>query len=280
MDLQNKIKQLFSTQREEWKLLDDNCNQMNNIEVRSLNWGSDIEVVLQFNPSRIVSASAKVDKKSIQERKCFLCAENRPDVQQGISFLDKYMILCNPFPILQNHLTIPLHTHVPQLIGKKISDMLSLAEMLPDYVVFYNGPKCGASAPDHFHFQAGLKNKTLMSIENPLRSCLRIESETKENAEEQFDDVYNYLKTHQPDEDEPMMNIISFMENGMYIIHIFPRKLHRPWQYSAEGKSQILVSPGALDMAGMFITPRKEDFDKIDSNDIEDIYAQVSLAII
>ena len=280
MNLQKKIELLFSSQREEWKLFDDNCKQMSNIEERTLSWGSKTEVVLQYNASRFISASAKVDTKSIQERRCFLCADNRPDVQQGIPFLDKYMILCNPFPILQNHLTIPLHTHVPQLIGKKIIDMLSLTELLPDYIVFYNGPKCGASAPDHFHFQAGLKSKVLLSTENSLRSCLRVESDTKEDAEQQFNDVYNYLKTHQPDEEEPMMNIISFMENNNYIIHVFPRKLHRPWQYSAEGKAQLLVSPGALDMAGMFITPRKEDFEKIDRDDIEDIYAQVSMAII
>ena len=153
MDLQKKIQHLFSTQRQAWKLLDDNCNQMSNIELKWLEWKNDAEVVLQYNPSRIISASAKVDKKSIEERKCFLCAENRPDMQQGISFMNKYIILCNPFPILQNHLTIPLHSHVPQLIGKKINDMLSLAELLPNYVVFYNGAKCGASAPDHFHFQ-------------------------------------------------------------------------------------------------------------------------------
>lgn len=280
MNLQKKINNLFSTQREAWKLLDDNCTQMSNIELKRLVWGSDAEVVLQYNPSRIISASAKVDKKSIEERKCFLCAENRPNMQQGIPFMDKYIILCNPFPILQNHLTIPLHSHVPQLIGKKINDMLSLAELLPNYIVFYNGAKCGASAPDHFHFQAGLKTKILLSSENSLRSCLRIECETKEDAEEQFYYVFDYLKTHQPNEEEPMMNIISFMENNKYIIHVFPRKLHRPWQFSAKGKAQLLVSPGALDMAGMIITPRKEDFDKIDRNDIEDIYSQVSIAII
>lgn len=280
MNLQKKIHHLFSTQREAWKLLDDNCTRMNNIELKLLVWGSDAEVVLQYNPSRVISSSAKVDKKSIEERKCFLCAENRPSMQQGIPFMDKYIILCNPFPILQNHLTIPLHSHVPQLIGKKIHDMLSLVELLPDYIVFYNGAKCGASAPDHFHFQAGLKTKILLSSENSLRSCLRIESETKEDAEEQFYYVFDYLKTHQPNEEEPMMNIISFMENSKYIIHIFPRKLHRPWQFSAKGKAQVLVSPGAVDMAGMVITPRKEDFDKIDKNDIEDIYSQVSIAII
>ncbi len=280
MNLQKKINHLFSSQRKEWKLLDDNCKQMQNIEVKSLKWGADVEVILQYNPSRIISASSKVDEKSIKARNCFLCAENRPKEQEGILLFDKYMILCNPYPILQNHLTIPLHSHVPQLIGNKIVDMLSLAKLLPDYVVFYNGPKSGASAPDHFHFQAGLKTNTLLKGENSLRSCFRIESETMTEAEERFDDVYYYLKTYQPDEDEPMMNIISFMENGKYIIHIFPRKKHRPWQYSAKGKSQILVSPGALDMAGMFITPRKEDFDKIDREDIEDIYSQVSTAII
>ena len=280
MDLQEKIQHLFSRQRETWKLLNDNCTLMSDIKHRLLVWGSDAEVVLQYNPSRFISVSAKVDNKSIDDRKCFLCAENRPDMQQGIPFLDKYIILCNPFPILKNHLTIPLHSHVPQLIGKKITDMLSLVELLPNYILFYNGAKCGASAPDHFHFQAGLKTNPLMSSENSLRSCLRIESDTKEDAEEQFYYVLEYLKTHQPNEDEPMMNIISFMENDKYIIHVIPRKLHRPWQYSAKGKDQLLVSPGALDMAGMFITPRKEDFDKIDNNDIEDIYTQVSMAII
>ncbi len=280
MDLQEKIQHLFSRQRETWKLLNDNCTLMSDIKHRLLVWGSDAEVVLQYNPSRFISVSAKVDNKSIDDRKCFLCAENRPDMQQGIPFLDKYIILCNPFPILKNHLTIPLHSHVPQLIGKKITDMLSLVELLPNYILFYNGAKCGASAPDHFHFQAGLKTNPLMSSENSLRSCLRIESDTKEDAEEQFYYVLEYLKTHQPNEDEPMMNIISFMENDKYIIHVFPRKLHRPWQYSAKGKDQLLVSPGALDIAGMFIIPRKEDFDKIDNNDIEDIYTQVSMAII
>ncbi len=280
MNLQNKIDLLFSSQREEWKLLNDNCEQMSNIEMKTLAWESDVEIILQYNPSRFISASAKVDEKSIKERKCFLCAENRPQEQKGISFLDKYMILCNPYPILHNHLTIPLHSHVPQLIGKKMNDMLSLVELLPNYIIFYNGPKCGASAPDHFHLQAGLKNKILLKSENWLRSCLRIESETKDEAEDRFNDVYNYLKTHQQHEDEPMMNIISFMENEKYIIHVFPRKLHRPWQFFAEGKDKLLISPGALDMAGMFITPRKEDFDKINREDIEDIYSQVSMAII
>ena len=281
MNLSEEIEHLFSEQKVEWDLLSNNYKQLDEVvEWKSLNWGNDIEVILQHNPSRLTSTSANVDKDSIQQRKCFLCAENRPDIQKGMSFLDKYLILCNPYPILKNHLTIPLHSHVPQLIGQKMEEMLTLTESLPDYIVFYNGPKCGASAPDHFHFQAGLKTDILLNGENDLRSCLTIECEDKSEAVELFYDVYDYLKTHQPNEDEPMMNIISFMKNEQYVIHVYPRKQHRPWQYSANGKAQLLVSPGALDMAGLIITPRKEDFDKINKEEVEDIYAQVSMAII
>ena len=281
MDLQKEIEHLFYNQKIEWDLLRNNYNQFeNNTKVRTLLWGNDTEVALQHNPSRIESAIAKVDKNSIEERACFLCAENRPLVQRGIPFLDKYIILCNPYPILENHLTIPLHSHVPQLIGSKMDDMLSLSNLLKDYVVFYNGPKCGASAPDHFHFQAGLKTEILLKGENDLRSCLTIESEEKSEAIELFNNVYDYLKTHQPNEDEPMMNIISFMNDNKYVIHVFPRKQHRPWQYSLTGSAQLLISPGALDMAGMIITPRIEDFNKVDKEEVEDIYSQVSMAII
>ena len=281
MNLQKEIDQLFSTQLIEWELLRENQKQFeNNVKYKSLSWSFQPEVILQYNSERITSATASVNETDIENRPCFLCAENRPAVQQGIPFLDKYIILCNPYPILKKHLTIPLLSHVPQLIGQKMDDMLTLTESLEDYIVFYNGPKCGASAPDHFHFQAGLKMDVLLNGENDLRSCLTIESTEKSEAVELFYDVYNYLKTHQPDEDEPTINIISFMDGGKYIIHIFPRKLHRPWQFSAKGKAQLLISPGALDMAGLIITPRKEDFDKINKEDIEDIYAQVSLAII
>ena len=280
MNLENNIQQLFSTQRETWKLLDDNYNHLSTVKTRSLVWGSDTEVVLHHNSSRYFTASNNTDESSINKRKCSLCGENRLDMQQGIPFLDKYMILCNPFPILQNHLTISLHSHVPQLIGKKIVDMLSLAELLPNYIVFYNGAKCGATVPNHFHFEAGLKTKTLLNSENSLRSCFRIEGDTKKDAEEEFYYVFDYLKTHQPDEEEPMMNIISFIENKQFIIHVFPRKAYRPQQYSSEGIAQLMVNPEALAMAGEFIIPRKEDFDKINKNDIEDIYTQVSMAII
>jgi len=158
--------------------------------------------------------------------------------------------------------------------------MLTLAEELPDYIVFYNGPKCGASAPDHFHLQAGLKTALLVQGDNALRSCLTIESENRKEVEELFEDVYQYLKHRQPDEEEPMMNVIAFMEQNRYKLHLFPRRAHRPRHYYQEGNGQLLISPGALDMAGLIISVREEDFNKIARQDIEDIYSQVSLPVI
>lgn len=280
MNLQSEIDILFASQRKEWEQLDVAVKQLDAVRVKEFSWGGNTSVAIQFNPARMLSASAKVDKQHIEKRPCFLCDENRPKVQRGIPFLDKYTILCNPFPILPKHLTIPIHSHVPQRIRKKIGDMLTLAEQLPDYVVFYNGPKCGASAPDHFHLQAGLKLPVLMSGENELRSCLIIESISKSEVEERFEDVYQYLHSRQPDEEEPMLNIVAFMENNVYVLHVFPRKAHRPRQYFEEGRRQLLISPGALDMAGLIIAAREEDFNKINRQDIEDVYTQVSMPII
>lgn len=280
MDLQKQINRLFEEQMQEWEQLSNSVNQLKQVKTRTFTWGNEVTVDVQFNPARMISTGAKTDVKTIEKRACFLCEPNRPSKQRGISFLDKYIILCNPYPILQNHLTIPLHSHVPQLIRKKVGEMLLLAEQLPDYVVFYNGAKCGVSAPDHFHLQAGLKLPVLLQRDNELRSCMTIETESREEAEEDFESVYQYLHSHQPDEEEPMLNIIAYMENGRYVLSVFPRNAHRPSQYYAEGKRQLLISPGALDMAGLMITVREEDFEKITKNDVEDIYSQVSKPII
>lgn len=279
MSLQNDIENLFSLQKKEWPQLNDAILKLDDVMVKQLNWGDNISVKVQFNPTRITSTGAKIDKKFIDERPCFLCEQNRPSEQKGIIFLDKYLILCNPFPILRNHLTIPLFSHVPQRIRHKVGEMLTLTEKLPDYVVFYNGPKSGASAPDHFHLQAGLKTAELTQGDNELRSCLIIEGSTISECTELFEEVYQYLRTLQPEEEEPMLNIITFMEGDRYKIHIFPRKAHRPKQYYEEGSKKLLISPGALDMSGMIITVREEDFNKIEKQDIEDIYMQVSLPI-
>lgn len=280
MDLQTEISHLFHSQQTDWEQLRNGILQMDSLREKEFTWGGDYQVKIQFNPARITSTTTIIDKEAIEKRPCFLCEANRPVQQKGIGFLEKYIILCNPYPILQNHLTIPLHSHVPQRIGHKTEEMLILAEELPNYIIFYNGPKCGASAPDHFHFQAGLKVPILMQGDNELRSCLQVESEDKNEVQELFEDIYQYLQHLQPEESEPMINIIAFTENNKYKLHIFPRKAHRPTHYFEKQEKQLLISPGALDMAGMIICAREEDFEKISKQDIEDIYSQVSMPII
>ena len=140
MDLQTKISHLFSVQQADWEQLRNGILQMDKLQEKEFTWGGDYRVKLQFNPARIISTAAAINQKAIEERPCFLCEVNRPAQQKGIPFMDKYIILCNPFPILSNHITIPLHSHVPQRIRKKMDDMLTLAEQLPDYLIFYNGP--------------------------------------------------------------------------------------------------------------------------------------------
>ena len=279
MSLQKDIENLFSVQKNEWPELKKAIQNLKDVKTRQFNWGDNFTVNVQCNPSRIISTGANIEKSHIAERTCFLCEQNRPEVQKRIVYLQKYVILCNPYPILKNHITIPLHSHVPQRVRNKIGEMLSLAEELPDYITFYNGPKSGASAPDHFHIQAGLKSPELLQGDNELRSCFVIEETGISESIDLFEDVYQYLRYLQPDEDEPMLNVIAYVEDNKYKTHIFPRRAHRPKQYYNEGSKKLLISPGALDMAGLIITTREEDFNKLEKQDIEDIYIQVSLSV-
>jgi hypothetical protein len=276
MNLQKEIEKLFANQQQDWEQFRNAIAQMENIQRKRFEWGNDFAVSLEFNIGRL----RKKRNADMENSSCFLCEINRPEKQKGIPFLEKYIILCNPYPILHQHVTIALHSHMPQLIRRKMNDMLSLAEELPDYIVFYNGARSGASAPHHFHFQAGIKTEILMQGDNELRSCMVIESESKDDAVELFEETYRYLSKHQPDEDEPMMNVVAFMEEKKYKIHVFPRKAKRPKQYDLEGSKRLVVTPGALDMAGLFTVIREEDFEKITRQDIEDIYAQVSMQVI
>jgi hypothetical protein len=278
--VQREIEMLFARQQQEWEQLRCTIEQMKEPRLKRFAWGEEHVVYVQLNPARMTSVAAKSGAADIGNRPCLLCEANRPMEQKGISFLEKYIILCNPYPIIKQHLTIALHSHVPQRIRRKMGDMLTLAQELSDYIIFYNGAKSGASIPEHFHFQAGLKSDTLQQGDNELRSCMVIESESKDEAVALFEDVYQYLHHFQPDEEEPMMSIVAFVEKGKYRIHVFPRKAARPKQYFAEGAKKLLITPGALDMAGLFTVVREEDFEKVTQQDIEDIYAQVSRPVI
>jgi len=267
------INQLFQEQLNNWELAKNNYKALEQVKVKTLDVNG-CPYKVQFNPARIVSSVAKVDPKSIQERKCFLCSENLPVEQKGISFKENYTVLVNPFPIFPRHLTIPAKEHTPQLIVSRFEDMLDLAQQLDDYIVFYNGPKCGASAPDHFHFQAG--NKGFLPIENNKNwnNAIRIESKDKQEMLLLFRQIYNTLPM-QPNDAEPMLNILTWYENGTWATCLFPRKKHRPACYFAEGDDNLLISPASVDMGGVFITPLGKDFEKITAEDIAQILNEV-----
>src|ERR1035437_1866816 len=173
MELSNQARKLISDQKKDWDLARKNYDGLKKVKVKTFDFGH-YKIEIQFNPERIVSSSAKVDAKSIEARPCFLCQKNLPPQQRGLAFDDDFIVLVNPFPIFPEHLTIPSIAHTDQRILGNFGSMLDLAEKLTDFVIFYNGPKCGASAPDHLHFQAG--NKGFLPIEKDYnyRKCCQL----------------------------------------------------------------------------------------------------------
>lgn len=297
MDKKLKIEQLLNDQLSSWELAKNNYAALSQVKVKELDVNGTYYKV-QFNPARIVSSAAKVDTKSIQERKCFLCPANLPTVQRGLPFKDNYQILVNPFPIFPKHLTVPALEHVDQRIKERFGDMLDLATYAEDYVVFYNGPKCGASAPDHVHFQAGNKGflpleqewkskkagtivtyqtATLSYLNDAPRATLVLEATNREDAITVFNVIYKAMEL-KPGEKEPMMNLLAWTEDGQWVICIFSRSKHRPSCYTAEGDANILISPASVDMGGVFITPLEKDFNKLKAKDIATILEEVCLS--
>ena len=293
-----KVNELFDQQLSVWEMARNNFEGLKTVQIREFDFDG-FAVKVQFNPARMVSSGAKVDAKTIAERKCFLCAANRPEVQRGIEWRD-YDILINPFPIFTRHLTIPRRKHVDQRLVPYIADMFDLARELTDFVVFYNGPKCGASAPDHMHFQAGnadflplvsdyfnLKQvgrtelvETADTAEtylmkDYLRVVYCIESADAVALKEAFMKLYNSWVV---DADvEPMMNVVCLYREGKWYLFVIPRGAFRPWQYTAEGGAQLLVSPATVEVSGLFITPVKEHFERITKEDVVDILTQCTI---
>lgn len=296
--LSSQIKNLLDSQIVDWELAKNNYKGLESVKVKEFSFDG-FSIKVQFNPSRITSTSAKVDAKSIQERKCFLCKENLPKVQTGIDYKNEYIILVNPFPIFPEHFTIPKVDHKPQRIKENFEDILDLSKDLQDrYAVFYNGPKCGASAPDHMHFQAGIKNfmpvdyefESIQKItlsnsdnlkisytENYLRNFISLESPDKYQITNAFNKVYDSIEQVEAKDDEPMMNVVASYQNDEWRIIVFPREKHRPSHYFEEGEKQILLSPASVDLGGVCITPREDDFNRITKRDIKGILTQVGV---
>lgn len=296
MSLTSKqAKELLHSQLDEWVLAKTNFDALKGVETKEFVF-SDFVIRIQFNPARIQSSAAKVDAKSIQERKCFLCPNNLPAEQKRIPY-GEYQLLVNPFPIFPEHFTIPTYKHTDQLIAGMYGDMLDLAKDINEYTIFYNGPKCGASAPDHAHFQAGIKGflpleeevqkikketilksdkLTLYAIRQYLRNCFLIETRDKNEAIAVFNKIYGLLELKEGDK-EPMMNILTWYENGIWYSVVFPREKHRPNCFFAEGDDNVLISPASVDLGGVFITPLEKDFKKIKEKDVEDILKEICI---
>jgi len=298
----DKAELLFNHQIHNWELAKKGYESLKSVQVREFQF-DDFVIKVQFNPGRIISSAAKVDEKSIRERKCFLCYNNLPEQQKAIAFGNNYLILVNPFPIFPEHFTIPMIDHLPQSIEENFRTMLNLTKAIGEkYTLFYNGPKCGASAPDHMHFQAGTKNfmpidlefeviinksckilfedseTQIFSCTEYLRKFFAIETSSKVKAIDAFGAIYNsLLRNMKSDETEPMMNVITRYNDDKYIIIVFPRSKHRPDYYFAEDDKKIILSPASVDLGGVCITPRQEDFEKITKEIIADIFKQISV---
>lgn len=294
------VHNLLEEQCREWPQCGESYATLESVSVREITVNNH-HYKVQFNPGRIISSAAKVDSKSIQSRKCFLCESNRPKEQRKLDFTSSagngYSILVNPFPIFRKHLTIPSVSHQPQLIKGKIGDMLELAALLDDFIIFYNGPQCGASAPDHFHFQAG--NKGFLPAETEMERLLAKHGFTanegilplKDNPAKAiiakadscsflvswFETLLQRFEVLSPNNTEPMLNLLAWKTGSSYHLVVYPRKLHRPSQFFAEGEANMLISPASIDLGGVFITPLEKDYQKISEKDIIDILSQVSV---
>ncbi len=297
----DSLTMFFNRQLESWDLASRNFRDLQNVLTRNLS-DDEISISLQFNPARIVSTGAAMDKSTLSKRPCFLCKDNRPKEQLVKHLDDNFDLLVNPFPILPQHFTIPAHNHIPQSIIDYYPYMQMILAHYPDIMIFYNGPESGASAPDHLHFQAGTSgvlplqkswNKLQRDL-SPIYSlnedeeisiinswfcpALLIRCHSVEGGTELFHRVYDALPKN-ADSPEPMLNIVSWMDNGQQLSVIFPRGKHRPDCYYADNENnRFIVSPGALDMAGLIITPRKGDFEHLTEKVAIDILREVSLS--
>lgn len=281
------IDALFEAQTAAWPDLDRGVESLERAARRAFEIRG-ARVVAVHIPHRVASTTAPVDPGAIRKRPCFLCPENRPAAQTGIAFGPDMVVLANPFPILERHVTLVHREHAPQRITgpSGVGAMLDAARALPGYVVIYNGPRSGASAPDHLHFQAG-RSRGLPLVEgaggavdgmltDPWRAVLVVAGDDPEDVEAGFRRLMSPLAARSPEADEPRVNVIVTFEGGRWTLLLFPRARHRP---AAFHEGRLTWSPGAIDMAGLVVLPVAGDLEKLTADDIETVYREVSLPI-
>ncbi len=290
------VKSLIRQQVATWPMLRDAVIGLEKVEFKKFTVKGS-EVFAQFNPARIVSTAAKVDAATISKRPCFLCADNLPPEEKGIAFGDRFVVLCNPFPVLKDHLVISSREHVPQAIEGNFGAMLDLAQDLGEnWFVLYNGPRCGASAPDHFHFQACSRaevplfedfdfwlqrnsNEVGYVVNHNYRfNLMACGGNERQKLVEWFGRAIGHLAAVTNSEVEPMLNLTATFQNGQWSVFILPRGKHRPACYDAEGDAKLTISPAAIDLAGVVVVPQPDHFARVTGADLENIFSEVGLS--
>ena len=300
---ENKLHKFVGDQLSRWPLACDNFRALKNVQVREIEVGG-LKVKLQFNPARMVSSAAKLSKEDIAKRKCFLCREHRSSEQIMMKFEGrkgkKYHILINPYPIFPDHLVIAKARHTDQSIWHRYIDMLDLARKYSDFSFFYNGPSCGASAPDHHHFQGTPKG--LMPLENDVDAKLDqlkeiasvqdarlyhydtftngifvIRAETAKSAAKMFYRLLDCAELQEGD-NEPRINLFSYYRDGEFRSIVVFRRCHRSHHFFSDGPDHLTMSPGCADMAGVFIVPVEEEFHKITPELLSEMLSEVTIS--
>ena len=290
---------LLSEQKKGWLDLRQGFESLKNVRERDI-FCRGFSVRLQHNPGRIKSSLAGVGDQSRDERRCFLCLDHLPEGQKGILHGSTYLILCNPMPVFSSHFTVSHLDHRPQAITEHVNTLLQfMADFGPGWAILYNGPKCGASAPDHLHFQAvpsgqmpiereirGERRVTLMAQVDSVslyrgrdlgREVIILEGDDPIAVGSAFNVFLNALKKVLLVDQEPMMNVAGFYTERNWRLVIFPRRKHRPEAFFKEGDDRIVVSPGVIEMGGILVTPVEKDYERLDGATVESIYREVSL---
>ena len=291
--------ELLAEQKKAWLDLRQGYESLKEVREKDVRCGG-FSVRLQYNPGRIKSSLASVGEKKAKERDCFLCLNHLPEGQKGLLYRSEYLILCNPMPIFSPHFTVSHRDHRRQAIIEHIEPVLQLmSDFGSGWTVFYNGPKCGASAPDHLHLQASPSGRmpiekeiweekriTLMTqVDGVLlyrgrnlgREVVILEGDDSMAVGGALKGFQNALKEILRIDEEPMMNIAGIYEERKWRLVIFPRRKHRPDAFFKKGDGRVVVSPGLIDMGGVLVTPLEKDFERLDAAAVEGIYREVSL---
>jgi hypothetical protein len=279
----DELEELFKRQARAWPQLAKGIEGLARAQTRPvrIDW---FDILIRHIPHRVASTTAPVDRESVAKRPCFLCAENLPPEEEGLQFDENFTIYCNPFPIVDRHLTIAHREHGLQRIANQFGSMLDLAAALPGYFVVYNGPECGASAPDHMHFQAGSRrlfpiekdtaDLTGVTVPNYARNVFLFRGRDRSALIDRMDRVIDLLAEATGKRPEPMVNIAVFHDRGEWVAYLFPRGKHRPAVFHT---GELTVSPASIDLCGIFVVPLSHDFERITGEAIAAIFREVTL---